>query len=116
MSFQLGALTSKEIKQAMQRITAWLALFAREHLGIIWETLYQLVGDTTFSDRSCLYRFNRAARLTMPFVYLGIFDEKPLKPEKEVPRPSLRDDGTPTSSVEEPDNEDSFDFCESDPP
>ena len=41
------ALTRDEIFEARQRIRAWLTLFSREHLGLIWEALSQLVGRRT---------------------------------------------------------------------
>ena len=39
---QLGALDRKEMMDSLSRIQAWLALFAKDHLHTIWETLQKL--------------------------------------------------------------------------
>jgi hypothetical protein len=113
---QLGALSRDEMRESLQRIQNWLAPFSREHLAIIWETLFQLVGTP--------HRPSHSKCLTRVGVATGIFEaeksglkaslEKGVK--EDIPRPSLGDDGIPSSSLVEAEAEDTFEFCEPRPP
>ena len=106
------ALTRDEIFEALQRIRAWLSLFSREHLCLIWEALSQLVGRRTVL---CSIQTPKTP-----------FDKKISEDTEDTDkhtRPSCGDDGltvpiTPINdsrndSVEDGKHEgDSFEFCE----